>query len=176
MQLWCGLAKDGKSGKIPSWLCRKAVEDGMRTLCFLWTRNTHLDEESAGFFFQFWCFWIQEFSWDLDLDISDYYKAKNTPCLWCRRKHDGPFESLEKSLLLLIVRNDGHLVKGSSGFGVSGLWAQGLDTLLLELRYYFKMLNIDGALYLAVEKVSPVIWRGRVSFSSWLADFLGYMV
>lgn len=65
-------------------------------------------------------------------------------------------------------------MKRSSGFGVSGLWAQG--PLLLELRYYFKMLNIDGALYLAVEKVNPVICRGRVSFSSWLADFLGYMV
>lgn len=77
---------------------------------------------------------------------------------------------------MLILWNDEHLVNRNSGFGVSGLWAQGLGTLLLELRYYFKMLNIDGALYLAVEKVSPVICRGRVAFSSWLADFLGYMV
>lgn len=67
-----------------------------------------------------------------------------------------------KSLLLLILWNDEHLVNRNSGFGVSGLWA--LGTLLLELRYYFKMLNIDGALYLAVEKVSPVICRGRVAF------------
>lgn len=59
---------------------------------------------------------------------------------------------------------------------VSGDRAQGLGTLLLKLRNYFKMLNIDGALYLAVEKVSPVICRGRVAFASWLADFLGYMV
>lgn len=59
---------------------------------------------------------------------------------------------------------------------VSGDQTQGLDTLLFKLRNYFKMLNVDGALYLAVEKVSPVICRGRAAFASWLADFLGYMV
>lgn len=52
---------------------------------------------------------------------------------------------------------------------VSGVWAQGLGTLLSKLRNYFKMLNIDGALYLAVEKVSPVIVeRGLSVLHSWL--------
>lgn len=59
---------------------------------------------------------------------------------------------------------------------VSGDQAQGLGTLLFKLRNYFKMLNVDGALYLAVEKVSPVICRGRAAFALWLADFLGYIV
>lgn len=52
---------------------------------------------------------------------------------------------------------------------VSGVWAQGLGTLLSKLRNDFKMLKIDGALYLAVEKVSPVIVeRGLSVFHSWL--------
>lgn len=59
---------------------------------------------------------------------------------------------------------------------VSGDLAQGLGTPLSKLRNYFKMLNIDGALHFAVEKVSPVICRGRVAIASWLAEFLGYLV
>lgn len=53
------------------------------------------------------------------------------------------------------------------------IWSVSGDTLLWKLRHCFRMLNVDGVLFLAVEKVSPVICRERAAFASRLAAFFG---